>query len=71
MGDGPKRVCGFCLKPDAEVDRLIEGPITSICNDCVENCVLVLKTPKGTPPSRPYSEFRAEVKARLAREDQQ
>jgi ATP-dependent Clp protease ATP-binding subunit ClpX len=28
--------CGFCGKSRQEVEHLIEGPITHVCNECVE-----------------------------------
>ncbi len=34
--------CGFCGKPGKDVAKLIEGPETHICNECVATCVSVL-----------------------------
>lgn len=28
--------CGFCGKHEREVERLIDGPETAICNECIE-----------------------------------
>lgn len=55
--------CGFCGKPDDQVERLIAGAMAFICNECVDLCVEVLKQP-AKPHTRPYSEFRAEAEAR-------
>lgn len=34
--------CSFCLKPEAEVARIIAGPGSYICNECVARCVEIL-----------------------------
>jgi hypothetical protein len=39
--------CSFCLKPSAEVAKLVAGPGVYICNECVELCGQVI----GSPPS--------------------
>jgi|KBSMisStandDraft_5_1062788.scaffolds.fasta_scaffold00074_13 ATP-dependent Clp protease ATP-binding subunit ClpX len=28
--------CGFCRKPDTEVRKLVAGPQTLICNECID-----------------------------------
>jgi hypothetical protein len=35
----PKLRCTFCGKKQQEVNRLIAGPATYICNECVDICV--------------------------------
>src|ERR1700693_6160062 len=30
-----REYCGFCGKHEKEVDRLIDGPETAICNECI------------------------------------
>jgi hypothetical protein len=34
--------CSFCSKLAADVDKIIEGPGTYICNECVQLCVEIL-----------------------------
>ncbi len=34
--------CSFCLKLEAEVARIIAGPGSFICNECVALCVEIL-----------------------------
>jgi hypothetical protein len=35
--------CSFCLKHEREVAKLIEGPGTYICDECVAVCVDILE----------------------------
>lgn len=44
MVDRARRVprCAFCDKSDAEVARLIAGPESYICDECVEVCARIL-----------------------------
>jgi ClpX C4-type zinc finger len=42
--------CSFCLKPELEVDKVIAGPGSFICNECVRRCVEILAAP---PPPTP------------------
>ncbi|GAB3667643.1 ClpX C4-type zinc finger protein [Nocardioides korecus] len=42
MPDIEKTSCSFCLKPVNEVSKLIEGPGTHICDECVAVCVEIL-----------------------------
>ena len=42
--------CSFCLKPAAEVERLVAGPGVHICNECVELAAAVIgSAAAGTP----------------------
>jgi ATP-dependent Clp protease ATP-binding subunit ClpX len=41
-----KHACDFCGKTKEEVEKLIVGEHSSICNDCVELCVDILKDEK-------------------------
>ena len=41
-----KHSCDFCGKSKEEVEKLIVGENSSICNDCVELCVDILKDEK-------------------------
>lgn len=41
-----KHACDFCGKSKEEVEKLIVGENSSICNDCVELCVDILKDEK-------------------------
>lgn len=34
--------CSFCLKPEREVARVIAGPGSYICDECVSACVAIL-----------------------------
>jgi hypothetical protein len=45
--------CSFCLTPAPEVDQIIEGPGTHICDRCVRACVDILAS---APRSRPDAE---------------
>jgi hypothetical protein len=42
--------CSFCLKPEHEVDKIIAGPGSFICDECVRLCVGILA---AAPPSTP------------------
>ncbi len=63
-----KAHCSFCGMDETEAGRLVEGPAVYICKGCAELALDVLAQPPRQERSRPYSEFRAEVKARLDRE---
>lgn len=49
-----KHTCDFCNKTKEEVEKLIVGDNSAICNDCVELCVDILKDEKvkNFPPER-------------------
>jgi len=34
--------CSFCLKPEAEIEKIIAGPGSFICDECVRLCVEIL-----------------------------
>lgn len=36
--------CSFCIKPAAEVAKVIAGPGVYICDECVDLCVNILAT---------------------------
>jgi hypothetical protein len=40
--------CSFCLKPDAEVDKLVAGPAVFVCNECVDACCQVIAASTGS-----------------------
>src|SRR5690349_16147995 len=40
--------CTFCLKSSAEVGKMIAGPGTYICDECVRSCVDILD---ASPPA--------------------
>lgn len=46
MNKSVKHACDFCSKTKEEVEKLIVGENSSICNDCVELCVDILKDEK-------------------------
>jgi ATP-dependent Clp protease ATP-binding subunit ClpX len=35
--------CSFCGKDKDEVDKLIAGPSSAICNECVELCMDIIR----------------------------
>jgi hypothetical protein len=37
-----KLYCSFCRRSDADVAKLIGGPGVHICDNCVDQCVLIL-----------------------------
>lgn len=41
--------CSFCLKPRAEVERLVAGPGAYICNECVDLCSQLITSPPLLP----------------------
>lgn len=43
--------CSFCKKPKEEVPKLICGSQSTICNECVELCVDILKEHGAWPGS--------------------
>jgi hypothetical protein len=42
--------CSFCLKPAAEVVRLVAGPGVHICNECIELAAVVVKSTAAEKP---------------------
>jgi len=60
--DGPR--CSFCGKLQTDVRKLIDGPSTTICNECVDVCNDILATEAAaatyTPYADPYSGAPAE-----------
>ena len=44
--DKDKILCDFCGKPKEDVEKLIVGDGSAICNDCVELCVSILDEDK-------------------------
>jgi hypothetical protein len=42
--------CSFCGKSQAEVERLIAGPLVFICNECVRLCAEILDHPTSQAP---------------------
>ncbi len=41
--------CSFCLKPEGEVAKVIAGPGSYICNECVDRCVEILTAAAPEP----------------------
>jgi ATP-dependent protease Clp ATPase subunit len=56
--------CGFCGKNNKEIARLIDGPTTAICNECIDLLHGMLHDPPRTGPS--LMELRQQRKAVLA-----
>jgi ATP-dependent Clp protease ATP-binding subunit ClpX len=46
--------CSFCAKPQTQVEKLIAGPWTFICNECVGLCQGIIE---GKPPPDPKTPF--------------
>lgn len=46
MAKQPEHTCDFCGKSKENVEKLIVGEHSAICNDCVELCVDILKDEK-------------------------
>ena len=46
MAKQPEHTCDFCGKSKENVEKLIVGENSAICNDCVELCVDILKDEK-------------------------
>ena len=42
VGGVPQATCTFCGKDEQEVDRLVAGPVTYICDGCVDLCVEIV-----------------------------
>ncbi len=43
--EGPwKHRCSFCKKQEDQVGKLIQGPGTFICNECIEICQVMLSS---------------------------
>lgn len=47
--------CSFCAKSQCEVEKLIAGPWTFICNECVGLCQGIIE---GGPPPDPKTPFK-------------
>ena len=46
MAKQPEHICDFCGKSKENVEKLIVGENSAICNDCVDLCVDILKDEK-------------------------
>lgn len=49
----PTLYCSFCGKSHHDVKRLIAGPNSFICDECIGICARVLDDPPQPPPSSP------------------
>ncbi len=45
--------CSFCAKEEHEVSKVIAGPGTYICDECVGLCVSILEEDRAAPADRP------------------
>jgi ATP-dependent Clp protease ATP-binding subunit ClpX len=45
----PQLCCSFCAKPADQVEKLIAGPGTYICDGCVRLCTDILDQEAGDP----------------------
>jgi hypothetical protein len=46
---GATTSCSFCLKPSAEVAKLVAGPGVFICDECVDLCRQIISGPPSLP----------------------
>jgi hypothetical protein len=44
-------ICSFCLKNEKDVQKIIAGPGSYICDECVGLCVEILASPSATQPA--------------------
>ena len=44
--------CSFCGKNNTEVEKLLKGPVASICNECVDMCLSVLQSEREQPQTQ-------------------
>lgn len=54
--------CGFCDKREDEIQRLIAGPVTLICDECVYLCASILMEAKVQPRTKDAQEIEAWVR---------
>ena len=40
------QICSFCGKSSKDVEKMVNGGSVTICNECVETCVDILKDKK-------------------------
>jgi ATP-dependent protease Clp ATPase subunit len=52
--------CGFCGKDRDEVERLIEGPGTAACNECIEIMYNMIMSPPD-PGFKSFNELRLKM----------
>ena len=70
--DGKTRFCSFCGKPQQEVEFLIAGPESLICNECVQLCDDIIddqsiaKLEREAKARNPDADPTAIVRAHLA-----
>ncbi len=54
MATEPRRLrCSFCLKAEEEVARIIAGPGSYVCDECVALCVRILAADSPPPTNEP------------------
>lgn len=63
--------CGFCGKPDDEVERLLAGPCIEVCNECIDMMHKLVHTPKPIftvkPPAKQRTVIQFDEAARKRR----
>jgi ATP-dependent protease Clp ATPase subunit len=52
--------CGFCGKDRQEVERLIDGPTTAACNECIELMYNMIMSPPD-PGFKSFNELRLKM----------
>lgn len=43
FNDKRELVCSFCGRPRSQVNRMIMGPDVNICDECIDNCVQIIR----------------------------
>jgi streptomycin 6-kinase len=70
LEDGTKSVsyCSFCGKTEAAVQRLVAGPHSFICDECIELCMTIVRDDSTSSHLRSAAEYRklAEESVRAA-----
>ena len=51
MNSRESLICSFCLKNEEAVEKVIAGPGSYICNECVALCVEILAAPSAAHPA--------------------
>jgi len=51
MNSRDSLICSFCLKNEEDVEKVIAGPGSYICNECVGLCVEILASPPAAHPA--------------------
>ena len=61
MPSPARKNCSFCGKGFKEVNVLIAGPVTYICNTCINACTNVLETQRDAKGKQPTGQELAQL----------